>query len=119
MPARLTDQQKRDRALSEAEFRQQINDVAEILGYVWMWVGPLRTAHGWKTPTYGPLGKGFPDTTYIHARTGRTIYVEFKKELEHPTPDQHRVHSILRAAGLEVIVARPSTFDALIEVLRG
>jgi hypothetical protein len=118
MSARLTDQQRRDRAELESHLREHANEVANMLGFTWVWVGPLRTSHGWKTPTYGPLGKGWPDTTYIHARTGRTIYVEFKKELGKTTPDQDEVHRILRAAGLVVLVIRPSSFDWLVEALR-
>lgn len=117
MAARLTEQQKRDRALSEADLRQQANDVAEILGWTWMWVGPLRTKFGWKTPTYGPLGKGWPDTTYIH-RDGRILFVEFKQELKHPTPEQLEVHAALRMRRQTVLVIRPSTFDELVEALR-
>ena len=117
MPARLSEQQKRDRALSEADLRSQANEVAEILGWTWMWVGPLRTAHGWKTPTYGPLGEGWPDTTYFHRR-GRVIFVEFKKEMGHETPAQLEVHAALRMRGQLVYVIRPSTFDELVEALR-
>jgi hypothetical protein len=119
MSGRLTDQQRRDRELSEADIRAQVEEVAAILGYESMFVTPLRAAGGiWKTPTRGSLGKGWPDTTFIHRRTGRTIYVEFKAELGKVTPDQERVHGILRAAGLEVHVVRPSDFDRFVEILR-
>lgn len=120
MSGRLTDQQRRDRELSEDDLRVMADEVAALLGYEHMFVKPLRAADGiWKTPTYGSLGKGFPDTTYIHARTGRTIYVEYKRELGKTTPDQDRVLGILRAAGLEAHVVRPSDFDRLVEILRG
>jgi len=120
MSGRLTDQQRRERQLSEDELRILGEDLAEMLGYESMFVKPLRAAGGiWKTPTFGTLGKGWPDTTFIHRRTGRTIYVEFKRELGKTTPDQDRVLGILRAAGLEVHVIRPSDFDRLVEVLRG
>jgi len=120
MSGRLTDQQRRDRELSEADLRAQAEDIAQILGFETMFVMPLRGAGGiWKTPTYGSLGKGWPDTTFIHRRTGRTIYVEFKRELGKTMPDQDRVHGILRAAGLEIHVIRPSDFDRFVEILRG
>lgn len=116
---RLTDQQRRDRELSEAELRSQVEDLAAMLGYESMFVMPLRASGGiWKTATFGSLGKGWPDTTFIHRRTGRTIYVEFKRELGKTTPDQDRVHSIMRVAGLEVYIIRPSDFDWIVEVLR-
>lgn len=120
MSSRLTEQQKLDRKLSEDDLRANADAVAWMLGYEHMFVKPLRAAGGiWKTPTFGSLGKGWPDTTFIHHRTGRTIYVEFKSELKHPTPDQVRVLGILRAAGLEAYVIRPSTFDLFVEIIHG
>lgn len=130
MSARLTDQQKRDRALSEQEFRDQVNDLAAMLGWSWMTVGPLRTAHGWKTATRGPLGKGWPDTVYVKpGEFPRTLFVEFKKELGKVDPDQERVLTILRRlevrgnngeyATTRVYVWRPSDMDTIVEILRG
>lgn len=131
MSARLTDQQRRDRALSEDEFRAQVNDVAEMLGWKWMWVHPLRAAGGiWKTPTFGPLGKGWPDT--IYAKGGefpKTLFVEFKRELAKVEPDQERVLEVLRGlevhhnngeyAATRVYVWRPSMLEGIVEILRG
>jgi hypothetical protein len=116
---RLTDQQRADRALLEDEFRAQVDDLAEILGFSSMHVDPLRTSGGlWRTPTHGSLGKGWPDTVYIHHRTGRTLFVEFKRQLGKASPDQDRVLGFLRGAGLEAYVWRPSDFDRLAEILR-
>lgn len=105
---RLTDAQRADRALSEAEFRQQVDDLARILGWVWMTVGPLRTSHGWRTATRGPLGAGWPDSVYVHPLKRRTLFVELKKELGRTTPDQDFVLADLRDAGCDVAVWRPS-----------
>jgi hypothetical protein len=117
--ARLTDAQRRDRAILERTFREQVDELAEILGYQWMHVDPLRTSGGlWRTPTHGPLGKGWPDSVYIHRRTGRTIFVEFKRELGKTEPDQDHVLAFLRGAGLEAFVWRPSDFDRIAEILR-
>lgn len=116
---RLTDAQRADRALSEDEFRTQVNDLAHILGWQWMWVHPLRTSGGiWKTPTFGPLGKGWPDTVFVHPAKRRVLFVEFKKELGHTSPDQDYVLGVLRAAGCEVAVWRPSDLPLVQEVLR-
>ena len=120
MSKRLTAQERADRDLLEETFRDQVNELAAIYGFEWMWVHPLRAAGGiWKTPTYGPLGKGWPDTTYIHRRTGRTLYVEFKKELGKTSPDQDRVLAFLRDAGLEAHVWRPSDFPEITRTLSG
>lgn len=119
MSARLTDQQRRDRALSETEFRTQVDDLAEILGYGFMHVDPLRTSGGlWRTPTHGSLGKGWPDSTYIHRRSGRVVFAEFKRELGKLSDDQVRVLAFLRGAGLEAYEWRPSDMDQIVEVLR-
>ena len=117
---RLTDQQRKDRAILEKDFRGDVDELAGILGYGFMHVDPLRTAGGiWKTPTHGTLGKGWPDTVYIHGKTGRTIFAEFKKELGKTSPDQDRVLAFLRGAGLEAYVWRPSDWDTIVGILNG
>jgi hypothetical protein len=114
---RLTDQQRADRALSEDEFRAQVDELAAIYGWESMHVDPLRGKGGiWRTPTHGSLGKGWPDTVYVHPRKG-LLFVEFKKELGKTSPDQDRVLAFLRDAGLEVYVWRPSDFTLIQEVL--
>jgi len=128
MSARLTDQQRRDRALSEDEFRGQVDDLAAIYGWKWMTVGPLRTSHGWRTATRGPLGKGWPDTIYVKGgEFPRTLFVEFKKELGKVDPDQEAVLAVLRGlevhgnngewATTRVYVWRPSDIDSIVEIL--
>jgi hypothetical protein len=119
---RLTDQQRADRQLSEAEFRAQVDEIAAIYGWSWMHVDPLRGKGGiWRTPTHGPLGKGWPDTVYVHPRKG-LLFVEFKKELGKTSDDQDRVLGVLRlladaVIGIEVCVWRPSDFPLIAEVL--
>ena len=117
MTARLTPEQRRDRTLSEAEFLAQVDDLARIYGWSWMTVGPLRTANGWRTATRGPLGAGWPDTVYVHPGKRRVIVAEFKRELGTLSPDQDRVLGLLRLAGLDVFVWRPSDLDAIAEEL--
>jgi hypothetical protein len=119
---RLTDQQRADRALSEAEFRAQVDDLAAMYGWQWMHVDPLRGKGGiWRTPTHGPLGKGWVDTVYVHPRRG-LLFVEFKKDLGHTSPDQDYVLGVLRqladaVIGLDVCVWRPSDMALIQEVL--
>lgn len=119
MSARLTDTQRQDRALSEREFRDQVDDLARQLGWESMHVDPLRTSGGlWRTPTHGSLGKGWPDTTYVRDRDRRLIFVEFKRELGTVAPEQLAVLDYLNRAGLEAFLWRPSDFDRIVEVLR-
>lgn len=113
---RLTDVERAERRVSGGELQTQITDLAEVLGYEWMAVGPLRTAHGWRTPTRGPLGAGWPDLFLVNWRRGRVVVIEVKRQIDDPlTPDQVHVHAALREAGLEVHVARPSDLRDPIE----
>jgi len=129
----LTDQQRRDRELSEDEFRKQVNEVATLYGWEFMFVKPLRAAGGiWKTPTFGTIGKGWPDTMFVKVgkNGSRILFVEFKRELGKVEPDQERVLGYLRgleqphgwiadmfAVIVEVHIWRPSDFDTIVEVL--
>lgn len=113
MARRLTEAQVKDRAEPEALLRTNSNELAAMLGWTFMYVIPLRTRHGWRTPTYGPLGEGWPDTTYFHPTWRRTVYVEFKSETGQASPAQLHCHAVLRASGCTVLIIRPSTFDEL------
>lgn len=116
---RLTEAQRADRLLSEAEFRAQVDELAAIYGWESMHVDPLRGRGGiWRTPTHGSLGKGWPDTVYVNRPRRGLIFVEFKRELGKTTADQDHVLHYLKAAGLEVYVWRPSDFPLIQEVLR-
>ena len=117
MSARLTERQRADRDMLEDTLRSHANQIAAIYGFEWMFVKPLRAAGGiWKTPTYGPLGKGWPDDTLVHPVKRRIVFAEIKKELGKVDPDQEHVHAFLRRAGFEVYVWRPSDFERIAEV---
>lgn len=119
MSARLTDRQRADRAVSEDEMQRLVTDIAGVYGYAWMHVDPLRTSGGlWRTPTHGPLGKGWPDTVLVSRSRQRIVFAELKRELGTVSADQAAVLAFLDAAGFEAHVVRPSTFDAFVEVLR-
>jgi hypothetical protein len=114
---RLTPDQVRDRALLEKDFRVQVDELAEILGYQWMHVDPLRTSGGlWRTPTHGPLGKGWLDSVYV--RPNRLIFAEFKSQIGKASPDQVWMLEYLTRVGLEAYLWRPSDFDAIAGILR-
>ena len=115
---RLTAEQRAHRAMSEDDLRAQADDLAALYGFEWMTVGPLRTSHGWRTPTRGPLGKGWPDTFYVRRRDNRRFFIEFKRELGTVEPEQRAVHEALIAVGLPTHVIRPSDFDRLVELFR-
>jgi hypothetical protein len=103
-------------ALTEAEFQRQVTDLAEILGWTWVHHRPAQTAHGWRTPVSGPLGKGWPDL--IMSRGPRLLACELKAQGKKPTPEQVSVLTVLRDAGVETHVWQPSDFDEIQAALR-
>jgi hypothetical protein len=62
--------------------------------------------------------KGWPDLFLAHARTGRLLAVEVKKELGKPTPEQEQWLAVLSACGVESMILRPSGWDFAISRLR-
>lgn len=128
------------RAMSEAELRRAIacdrrgelapdgllvtdcpgDCMAHLLGWAAMYVGPLRTAHGWRTPTRGELGAGWPDLTLVRARPagpptrgpGRVVFAELKRDGVELPARQLAVLLGLRAADQEVYVWRPCDLDS-------
>ena len=111
-------------ALSEADFMRQVTDLAEILGWQWVHFRPAQTAHGWRTPVSGPLGKGFPDLLMVRERDRRLLFAELKGDGARPSAEQDYVFTLLNwlALGdgkrLEVYIWHPSDFDELAAVLR-
>ena len=113
--------------MTEAEFLAQIVELATYLGWTWKHDRPARTAHGWRTPTSGPLGKGWPDLTLVRARDGRMVLAELKRDdAPDPAGDQAVVLAYLREAAtavarwhgwLTVAVWRPRDFDVIVEIL--
>lgn len=85
--------------------------LAHLLGYHGMYATPLRTARGWRTPTRGDWGKGWPDLTLISPRRQRIVFAELKAEDGRLAPEQEAVIMSMRAAGLEAWLWRPSDLD--------
>ncbi len=103
--------------LNEKDFQRQVTDLAEILGYEWVHFRPAQTSRGWRTPVSGPLGKGWVDLVLVRARDGRLIFAELKAELGKTSPDQEHVLAVLRSAGCEAVVWRPSQWDEIAKEL--
>lgn len=100
MSARLTDQERRDRAMLEAELQELIIDpvtgLAPLLGWETLHVRPGMRANGrWWTATTGSLAR-WPDLTLVRTRDRRLIFAELKRELERPTDEQEHVLAVLR-----------------------
>jgi hypothetical protein len=110
----LTEQARADRKLSGSDLQRQITDLAAMYGWAWIHIRPARTEHGWRTPIAGPLGKGWPDLVLVHTGRQRTLAIEVKRELgDELTPDQLYTHTVLRMAGWDVRVWRPSDMTAV------
>jgi hypothetical protein len=104
--------------LQEADFQEQVTDLAEQLGYGWVHFRAAETRHGWRTPVQGPLGKGWPDLVLIHDRRKRVVFAELKREGQEAEPEQLVVLELLRRAGAEAYLWWPHDLEQIAEVLR-
>jgi hypothetical protein len=120
--SRLTGAQRADRRLTGGELQRQITDLAGFYGWLWCHFRALQNRRGqWQVLVEGPLGAGWPDLLLVHPRRHRVLLVEVKRELgDELSADQVVVHELLRQAGLDVRVWRPSdmTSGAIEEALR-
>lgn len=107
MPRRLTVEERRWRSMTERQWQS--------------WVIDLARAYGWKVWHFSDSRRqirpgvfvgdrdaaGFPDLVLAHPRGG-LLFRELKREGQNPTPVQVESMAILRAAGCDVAVWRPS-----------
>jgi hypothetical protein len=101
--------------ITEAEFQQQVCDLATLLGWSWGHFRPAKTQRGWRVPVSGPLGKGWPDLVLV--RDDRLLFVELKRSGKlAPSPDQRFVLQLLGAAA-ETYVWTPDDIEHVAEVL--
>jgi hypothetical protein len=122
---RLTDVERAERRLTEADFSRQVTDLAVALGWSWVHFRPAQTKRGWRTPVEGPLGAGWPDLVLARARgrDRRLLFVELKRELGQLTDEQQAVRQLLLEIGLagdqvDVALWRPSDLRDPIETSR-
>lgn len=101
--------------LTEAEFQQQVIDLAHALG--WRHNHTRRTVgrgHRWTTAT---SVIGWPDLTLWSERQQRLIFAELKTDRGRVTDDQAAVLASLERAGQEVHVWRPTDLDQIARTL--
>lgn len=102
--------------MTETDFQRQVTDLATRLGWLWLHVRPVGDSQGrWRTPTFGPLGKGWPDLVLI--RKGTMIFAELKTQKGELSEAQKDVIETLQDTGRLVYVWRPSDFNLILEVL--
>ena len=99
----------------EQPWQKTVTDLLDHLGWHWLHVFPLRTKHGWRTPTAGPLGKGWVDL--LASRGDWWLLIEVKGETTILEPDQHAVLSLLSGKPYTLTwVLRPT--DDISEIAR-
>jgi hypothetical protein len=104
-------------AITEAEWQQQVIDLAHILG--WRHNHTRRTVgrgHRWTTAT---SCKGWPDLTLWSETQQRVVFVELKSEGGRLGYDQELVLESLRRAGCEVHIWKPGDLEQARAVLQG
>ena len=101
--------------VSEAEFQQQVIDLAHAYGWHHLHVRrSIGKGRKWVTSTNVV---GWPDLFMWHPKQRRTIAVELKSETGVVSPEQQAVLASLQAAGVWVDVWRPGDLDHANEVL--
>jgi hypothetical protein len=93
--------------ISEKDFRQQVVDLAHLLGYMVYF-----TWGSFHSP------KGFPDLVLVHPKYKRVIFAELKTETGKLTECQEQWLTALEACGQEVYVWRPRDLDGIVSLLR-
>ena len=97
---------RRRRAISEAEFQQQVTDLADL--YAWLW---------YHNPDSRRSNAGFPDLVLVKA--GRVIFAELKSAAGKVRPEQRTWLAALATTKAEVYIWRPDDLDAITTLLRG
>jgi hypothetical protein len=103
--------------ISEKEWQDQVVELATMHGWLWAHWRAAMTQHGWRTPVSGPIGAGFPDRILVHPRRQLVVFVELKRDGQHPTREQRAVHDVLRRSGLRVETWHPADWDKVVETL--
>lgn len=114
MSARLTPEQKRDRAMTEAELLEGVLKLARMYGWRVAHFRPCQTGRGWRTPVQAD-GAGFPDLVMV--RGSRIIVAELKRELGPSTDAQVAWLLAFEDAGVAAYTWRPSGIPEIAEVL--
>lgn len=103
-------------AIGEAEWQQQVIDLAHALGWKHLHVRrSIGKGRKWVTATNVP----WPDLTLWSERQRRLIVAELKTDRGKATPGQEEVLWSLAAAGVECHVWRPADLDEVQRVLQG
>ena len=112
MAARLTDEERRLRAITEAAWQEQVIQIAQLRGWMVAHFRPAQNSRGeWRTAVAAD-GAGFPDL--VLARRGIVFFVELKRQTGRVTDAQA---SWLTELGANTYVWRPSDWPTVQRVL--
>lgn len=120
MPAKLSDEQKLLRTVTEAQFQSRVVQAAKLCGWRVAHFRPAITRSGkWATHMEGD--PGFPDL--VLARRGAVIFAEVKRETGKVGPEQAAWLDALGGVAPNIYrrenyVWRPSDWDKILEVLK-
>lgn len=115
MAARLTDQQRAFREISEKAYQKQITDLATMYGWRWVHFGDSRNTNKHGQQFGDKNAAGFPDLLCI--RPPEMVVIEVKRELGKTKPNQDEWLADFAASGIDAYVSRPSNFDEVRERL--
>ena len=93
------------RQQTEKEFQTVVVQYARLLGY--------RVYHTHDSRRSEP---GFPDLVLV--REGRLLVAELKRQTGRTSPAQQEWLELLRSAGVDAYIWRPSDWDEITEVLK-
>lgn len=93
--------------LKGRELQKAIIEMARRLGWKVAHVPPVETTRGWRTPTLGPEGRGFPDLILVR---DRVIVAEIKGDTDRLKPEQRDWLSAFRMAGIAAHVWTPESW---------
>lgn len=114
-PKRHPAQVSRLPRMTEAQFYKQVTDLAELLGWA-VWhdaaTNAPRLCYRCGARTRGPRNTaGLPDLLLV--RGNRAIWAELKAQDGCTSPEQRAWIAALRAAGLTVLIWRPSDWPEI------
>lgn len=100
--------------LTETQWQEQVVDLAHLLGWKHLHVRrSIGKGRKWQTTTNR---RGWPDLLLWAPGRG-FVALELKSETGSPTDEQLEVLAELEAAGARTMVARPSDFEAVQDLL--
>ena len=119
MSKRLSNHDRILRAIPEADWQSTVIAHAHMRG--WKVYATKQSGKTLADGTYVTIieadGKGFPDLVAVHPERRLLIFIENKRETEHPTPEQDAWGDWLAAVpGVRCWVLRPSDADDLDQV---